>query len=163
VTLTSRAELGTVFGRRFRHAARLPPRELVTTARVLAVMMIVELSIRWVPLPRLSRLLGVRVDLTSSRPGAVPMPLDDMPPGARRQLRCTRRVADAWPFSRGPCLRRALVGGHLIRRLGPAVRIGVSGGGAEVLAHAWLELEGRPLESLAGFTPFQQTSTSGTG
>lgn len=160
---TSRAGWGTVLLRRCRNAARLPPREMVMTARVLAVMLVVELSIRWVPLPRLSRLLGVRIDLRPPRPGVVQMRLEDVPPAARRQLACTRRVADAWPFSRGPCLRRALVGAHLIRRLDPAVRIGVSGSGSEVLAHAWLELDDRPLESVAGFTPFQHLPSRGTG
>ena len=153
MSASSFAHRAAGFGRRL---ARLSPREIATVGRVVVVLMFVELLIRWVPLPRLSRLLGVRLDLTPANLDPVPLPLDAVPAGARRQLRCARLVADAWPFSRGPCLRRALVGGHLIRRLDPAVRIGVSSDGNDVLAHAWLELDDRPLEPVAGFTPFQQ-------
>jgi hypothetical protein len=152
-------ELGALLVRRMRSVARLPPRELATTARVVVVMSVVELLIRWVPLPRLTRLLGVRVDLGPSGSERAQVSLDDMPPRARRQLVCTRRVADAWPLSRGPCLRRALVGGHLIRELDPAIRIGTSDGADGIVAHAWLELDDRALETVDGFTPFQAASS----
>ena len=49
--------------------------------------------------------------------------LDSLPESAQRSLRAARRVARRWPFSTGPCLRRALVGGHLIRGRRPAIRI----------------------------------------
>lgn len=145
--------------RRALRALRLPPREILTTLRVLMVLVVVELLIRWVPLPRLSRMLGVRVQLQAALPGIEQLPLDELPPQARRQLRCTWKVADVWPFSRGPCLRRALVGGHLLRDLDPAVRLGVAGSGDTLLAHAWLEIDDRPLESVIAFNPFQRTPT----
>ena len=145
--------------RRARRALRLPPRELLTTARVVFVLLVVELLIRWVRLPRLSRLLGVRVTLEPPAPGAEQLSIEDLPSSARRQLRCTQRVADAWPLSEGPCLRRALVGGHLIRDLHPAVRLGVAGSGDTVHAHAWLEIDDRPLEEVTAFKPFQTTPT----
>jgi hypothetical protein len=145
--------------RRAPRVLRLPPREILTTLHVVAILVVVELLIRWVQLPRLSRLLGVRVELAAARPGVEQLPLNELPPHARRQLRCTRKVADAWPFSRGPCLRRALVGGHLLRDLDPAVRLGVAGAGDTLLAHAWLEIDDRPLETVAAFNPFQRTST----
>ena len=47
--------------RRAVRALRLPPRELLTTLHATAVLVVVELLIRWVPLPRLSRMLGVEV------------------------------------------------------------------------------------------------------
>jgi hypothetical protein len=142
---------------------RLPPRELLTTVHAVAVLIVVELLIRWVPLPRLSRMLGVEVNLQPARSEAEQLPVGELPARARRQLRCTRRVADAWPFSRGPCLRRALVGGHLIRHLHPAVRLGVTGAGDTLLAHAWLEIDGRPLEAVAQFNAFQRASTEVRG
>jgi hypothetical protein len=141
--------------RRVPRALRTSPRELLTTVRAFVVIVVVELLIRWVPLPRLSRLLGVRVDLHPAGADVERFPLLDLPPTARRQLRCTWKVADAWPFSAGPCLRRALVGGHLLRQFDPSVRLGVTGGGDALLAHAWLEIDDRPLEDVAEFNRFE--------
>jgi Transglutaminase-like superfamily len=147
------------FARAFIRSLRRPPREALTTVHVLTVMVVVELLIRWVALPRLTRLLGVRVDLDPAPADVKQMPVDDLPVQARQQLRCTERVADAWPFSRGPCLRRSLVGGHLLRDLNPAVRIGLAGSGDAVLAHAWLEINDRPLEPVTDFNRFQRPLT----
>jgi hypothetical protein len=139
---------------------RLPPKDVVTTLHAAVVIVVVELLIRWVPLSRLSRLLGVHLDL---RPGLTAVDVlawDDLPPPAPRQLRCSWRVAHAWPFSKGPCLRRALVAGHLVRRLGPTVHLGVTGAGGTLLAHAWLELDGQPLEPVHAFTRFEVLPTA---
>jgi hypothetical protein len=149
--------------RRAWRALRLPPRELLTTLHALGILIVVELLIRWISLPRLSRTLGVEVNLQPARSDAEQLLVGELPERARRQLRSTRRVADAWPFSRGPCLRRALVGGHLIRRLHPSVRLGVAGEGDTLLAHAWLEIDGRPLEAVAQFNAFQRASTEVSG
>ncbi|HSB85446.1 MAG TPA: lasso peptide biosynthesis B2 protein [Ilumatobacteraceae bacterium] len=146
------------FVRRARRALRLPPRELLTTIHVVVVLAAVEVLVRWVSLPRLSRVLGVRVDIQPPRADAVQLPVDALSRRAQRQLQCTWKVADAWPFSRGPCLRRALVGGHLIRDLHPAIRLGVAGSGDALLAHAWLEIDGRALETVSAFSLFQRRS-----
>ena len=61
-------------------------------------------------------LLGVRLNLDPAPPGVEQFAWRELPPRARRQLRCTARVTDVWPFSKGPCLRRSLVIGHLLRR-----------------------------------------------
>jgi hypothetical protein len=136
---------------------RLPLPELLTTLHAAAVIVVVELLVRWVSLPRLCRLLGVRLNLEPP-PGTVErLRVKDLPPRAARQVRCTRRVADAWPFSRGPCLRRSLVAGHLLRRLDPALRLGVAGSGDGLHAHAWLEIHDRPLEHVGGFSLLQRT------
>jgi hypothetical protein len=149
--------------RRARHAVRLPPREILTTLRVLLIIVVVELVIRWVALPRLTRLLGVRIDMEPARPDVEQLPVEELSARAQRELRCTQRVADVWPFSSGPCLRRALVGGRLLRRLEPAVRIGLTGAGDTLAAHAWLEIDGRPLEPVAAFNRFHRpASEAGT-
>ncbi len=135
---------------------RVPPREIPTTLRVAVLIVIVEVLVRTVPLPRLSRLLGVPLDLRPHVGSVEPLPLASLPDRARRRLRCTRRVADVWPFSHGPCLRRALIGGHLVRELQPSVRLGITATGDELLAHAWLEIGGRPLESVEHFQRFEQ-------
>ncbi len=142
---------------------RLPPRDLFTTLHAVAVLVVVELLIRWVPLPRLSRMLGVGVNLQPGRADAERMRVDELPARARRQLGYTWKVADAWPFSRGPCLRRALVGGHLIRDLHPAVRLGVAGVGDTLMAHAWLEIDDRPLETVTDYRLFQRAPIEAAG
>jgi hypothetical protein len=52
------------------------------------------------------------------------------------------------------------VGGHLLRELGPSVRLGVARAGDELLAHAWLEIGGRPLESVEHFARFERQGAS---
>jgi hypothetical protein len=142
---------------------RLPPREWATTLHVVLVMTFVELLVRQVRLERLVTLLGFRVDFTPAQVGARKLPLRELPVRARRQVRCTRRVAGAWPFSNGPCLRRALVLGHLLRSRSPAVRIGIAGSGDSLLAHAWLEVAGRPLEDVDGYALLHRSDIRAAG
>lgn len=137
---------------------RLSPRELATTARAAIVLIVVEASIRWVSVPRLSRTLGVRLNLAPPGPVAQ-LAVEDLPESARRALYATRRVTRFWPFCEGPCLRRALVGGHLIRDLDPAIRIGIGGTVDSLRAHAWLEVGDRPLEDLDDLQPFQRAAS----
>lgn len=135
--------------------------ELLTTLHALAVLAVVEVSIRSVRLDRLARLLGIRLSFDPvPAPGEL-VPAPTLSARARRQVRCARRVADAWPLSKGPCLRRALAIGHLLRRLDPAVRLGVSANGPDVHAHAWVEILGHPLEDVGGFDVFQHTLAGG--
>ena len=147
--------------RRLLTVARVLALEVVTTIRVSATIVVVEVLVRTVPLPRIGRLLGCRIDLTPSADVDEParrVEPDELAPSTVRRLRCTHRVADAWPFSHGPCLRRALVGGHLTRNLDPSIRLGVKGTGDEVAAHAWLELGGRPLEDVSDYARFERAS-----
>lgn len=138
-----------------RRARRIPPRERLTTVRALMVLVAVEATIRWIPLPRLGRMLGVRFDLTPTECSAVPVAIESLPANAQRALRSTRRVTQWSPFWSGPCLRRSLVAAHLIRDLDPAVRIGIAGQADGVRAHAWIEIDHAPLEDIGEFTSFQ--------
>ena len=133
----------------------MSPAEFLTALHTLVVLVVVELLIRWVRLPRLSRMLGVRLDLAPVRMDGEPLRESDLTPRELRQARIARRLAGVWPFGRGPCLRRSLVLGHLLRRRRPTVRLGVANAGEDLFAHAWVEIDGRPLESLAGITAFQ--------
>lgn len=137
---------------------RLPIGEILTTLHAAAIMMWVELLIRSMPLPRLSRALGCRVDLEAAEPGAQRLWLKELPPRSARQVRCTRRVAQVWPFTDGPCLRSALVTGHLLRDLDPAIRLGMVKTDEEMHAHAWVEIDGRPLDHVAAYDVFQSQS-----
>ncbi len=136
----------------------------MTTAHVAAVLAAVEVGIRCMPLPRLSRLLRVRIDLEPATSEGERLRLGELPPRARRQLRCTWRVADLWPFSKGPCLRRALVGAHLIRRHDPAIRLGLTGAGDTLVGHAWIEIDHRAvLEPSATYSRFEADPARAAG
>jgi hypothetical protein len=130
--------------------------ESATTARALATLIVVEVLVRTSPLPRVGRLLGCDVDVESHLIAAERLAPVDLTRRHRRQLRCAHRLARAWPFSDGPCLRRALVDGHLLRELNPSVRLGLIGSGSDLSAHAWLEIGGRPLEDVGAYRAFEQ-------
>src|SRR5688572_22839362 len=101
----------------------------------LAILIAVELLIRWVPLPRLSRLLGVRLDLLPvDADNARPRPALPLP--SRRRLHIAYRIAELWPFRDGPCLRRSLVAAHLLRCHDASIRLGVAGQSESLKAHA---------------------------
>lgn len=134
--------------------------ELGTTIHATLVMLFVEANVRFTPLPRLSRWLGCDLSLDPIDPDAVRLPLKELTPKAARQIRSTRRVARVWPFADGPCLRSALVAGHLIRDLDPSVRLGLINRDDDFYAHAWVELDGRPLEDVASFDAFLSPQTT---
>jgi hypothetical protein len=134
---------------------RIRPRDLLTIAHVAVVLAVVESLIRYVALPRLCELLGFRLALTPASGDAVPLPATELPARAQRQLRYTNLVTESWPLSRGPCLRRSLVAGRLLRRLDPALRVGVVGTGESLIGHAWLEVHERPLEDVTTYAIFQ--------
>lgn len=121
----------------------------------IALLMFIEVLIRWVQLPRLARLLEVRLDLGPTMDRPERLRLGELPPRARRQVRIATRVVDAWPLGQGPCLRRSLVIGHLLRHESAAVRLGVPSVGPMLEAHAWVEINGRPLEDVTRFAAFQ--------
>ena len=93
-----------------------------------------------VPLPRMARLLGVPLGSSDAIPdpsGALPLTAAEL-----RRLRVLGRIGPRWPFCEGPCLRQALVAGHILRRHHPRLRIGASLKGSALVAHAWVELDG---------------------
>ncbi|WP_210438694.1 lasso peptide biosynthesis B2 protein [Nocardioides xinjiangensis] len=130
------------------------PADLVRTAVAFVLAAVVEVGLRSLRLPRLSRLLGVPLDTAARRdprtPGVVVVPHR-----ARRRLAATRRALEHWPFG-DSCLRVALVGGFLVRDLDPVLRIGVASHDGEVKAHAWLEIGGLSLDpGSVDFAPFE--------
>jgi hypothetical protein len=142
---------------RLTRVLRRPPRDLLTIAHVGFVALRVEALIRWVSLPRQCAWLGVELDLTRTCADVERAPITSLPDTSQRQLRCAATVADAWPLGTGPCLRRSLVAGHLLRRRHrTALRIGVGGTGDDIHAHAWLEVDGRPIEAVGAFRAFQR-------
>ncbi|MHA7985481.1 lasso peptide biosynthesis B2 protein [Rathayibacter sp. CAU 1779] len=49
----------------------------------------------------------------------------------------------------GTCLRRALVMADILRDRSPKLRVGVSKASGEVVAHAWVEIEGFAIDPMA--------------
>lgn len=118
-----------------------PPRAWLRAVEVAVLAAAVELGLRTVPLPRLARLLRVRLVLDGAA-GQVGDPrLVRLSPDEAERLDVTWRVLRHRPFN-GTCLRRALLGAHALRRRDHAVRIGVQKVAGEVKAHAWLEVDG---------------------
>ena len=139
---------------------RMRIRDIPTMLHASILIAFVEVCVRRYPPAKVGRLLGCPIDTTPVDPQAARMRNSDLPSHTVRQLRCARRVAEVWPFSEGPCLRSALVGGRLIRRHAPVVRIGIDPSSDELAAHAWLEIDGRPLEAVHHYLAFQERDSS---
>lgn len=136
--------------------------ELVTTVHAALVLLVVEATIRSVSVERLSARLGCPLDMSPHPADASTTPQRDLDRRARRELRCAYRVAAVWPFSDGPCLRRALVAGHLLRRLDTRLRLGTYDEGGRPVAHAWLLVGRRPLEDVSGYRHFDAVPAGST-
>ncbi len=117
--------------------------------RVIPVMIVVEIGLRTMRLPRLARLLRLRlgVDGPPAHDGDAPDPAVML--RIRRYARAIDRVLRRWPFG-DTCLRRALILGFIIRDLDPTLLIGVRRDDAgEIAAHAWLMVAGTTLDPMA--------------
>jgi hypothetical protein len=143
----------------------LPRSEQRATLHALFTLLRVEAAIRWVRLPRLSEMLGIRLqvdppthlDAPAARAADVayrPAPEVELPPALASARRSVDRLMRLWPLGAGPCLRESLVLGHLIRDRDPVLRLGVARHGYRVRAHAWIEVSGVPINDPEGFTAF---------
>jgi hypothetical protein len=129
--------------------------------RVALVALVVEAGLRLSTLPRLTRLLGIRLaqDCESEQQQDSAFPPDLPVTWIRRRALAVNRVLRHWPFD-DTCLRRALVLGQRIRRLDPALLIGVRHDDSGALtAHAWLIVAGVALDPLAAkYAPLRDLS-----
>jgi hypothetical protein len=106
-----------------------------------------EAAVRLVPLPRLTRQLGIGLGDHAPGTGA--------PRGAISHRTIDRRAASvdrfyrAWPRE-DSCLRRALVLGFRVRAAHPVMQIGVAKEDDRVRAHAWIEVDGRVVGDESG-------------
>lgn len=116
------------------------------TVACLAVCSFVEVVVRLVPLPRVAGWLGVSL-LPVEVPAAPPPTL---PQWTRVRIETAWRVTTRWPAGpKGKCLRTSLVTGHRLRRLQPAMVIGVRRGTTGIGAHAWVVVAGGALDPTA--------------
>lgn len=141
-----------------RRALALRSRETLALARVLAVLVVVDVGLRLVPADRLARVLGVPLRLSPDdiAPPAAP---EVVAAGSGPELAMLRRALRRWP-ARGatPCLREALAIGVLLRGSGPRLRLGVTRLDGEVFAHAWVEVAGHSLHGDSRYTPLGVTA-----
>ena len=116
------------------------------TGKWLLVLAVVEVGLRLFPLPRLCRLLGVRLDLESGGPATGVWPV---PQVFGRTARAVLRATRWWPFG-DTCLRRCLLLARALREFSPIIRIGVrrEENGA-FSAHSWLEVGGASLDPMS--------------
>jgi hypothetical protein len=134
--------LGTVRRRAVR-LLFLPP--------VLFWMLVVEITLRWVSLPTLSKRLGVPLDSTTERSNGI-QPDFTLTRWQAGQLRTLAPVAARWPFADGPCLRQSIVAGHVLRRHRPVLRLGVASPSEGLQAHAWVEVGGVSMGESSKYT-----------
>lgn len=130
-----------------RRALSLAPADWLRFAQAWVVLLAADLGLRWLPFPRVERLLA-------------PARADRRAAEDRAAARCVWAVAAAARHHLKPmtCLPRALGLRWLLGRAGFAadLRIGVAREGDRLLAHAWVELDGRPLGEPEGEpSPFQ--------
>jgi len=141
-----------ITGRRLRAFAR--HNRPIGALWISCVLLAIELGLRLLRLTTLARALRCPLALdpeesvadfdgTSAPTGA------NRPFSPRELLRIadTERVLRHWPPG-GTCLRRALLVGWVLRRRRPVLRVGVAKIDGVVKAHAWLEIEGHPLNPL---------------
>lgn len=141
---------------------RLPVRERLATLHLLALAGLVEVGVRLVPLPRLARSLGLALGADRVAPPAGARVLNGagLTARERRQVRAVRRLMSRWSLAPGPCLREALLLGHVLRRHGPVLRLGVAHVGGALAGHAWVEVRGAVV---GGSDPFLPLSGSADG
>lgn len=153
-----------------RRAARVPPRELATTAWVAALFAAAEISVRCRPIAASTETFGLRLhdpaapttgpDATGPDATALPEPTEgrsrqsgpplEQPIPTERELRGLRAVQRLSPRIYGSergCLRRSLVMGHVLRRHDPVLRVGVRRTDDGFAAHAWVEVAGEAVEA----------------
>ncbi len=140
----------------FLRAVRSPTVRWLLPAVVVSAF--VELALRTMTLPRLSRLLGVQLQLGPDTGTEPPQSAWCLDARDAARYRAAHRVLRLWPgASNGVCLRLALVAGCLLRRRRPNLHLGVAHVDGHTVAHAWLTIDGVVLDPAAQqYTPLVQ-------
>lgn len=136
--------------------------DLFTLARMLGLATIIELGLRTVRLTRLATVLGVTLDWSSDPPPAPGIPTS-LGTDERREVTNVLRVMRHWPFAEGTCLRQSLMLGRVLKNHDPVLRIGVKGRDGEIVAHAWIELDGVALGGQDGYLPLWRAGVNIAG
>ena len=100
-----------------------------------------------VALPRLAAAVGAPVCLNPEAGEHVDTAVL-LGPADSARLRAVQILMRRWPFgARGPCLRRALVAGRLLRHRQPHLVLGAMRDERGATAHAWLLVDGVALDA----------------
>ncbi len=141
---------------------RVRPAEVPGLCAALALAVVVEVGLRTTTLPRLARALHTPLAVDGSEAYADPTVATLLPRWAVRRMDAVRRVLRHWPFG-DSCLRQALVCGWLLRRLRPALQLGVAKVDGEVRAHAWLVVNGAVVDPRRAVSSYQPLTAVRTG
>ena len=128
---------------RLRHLLAVRDWPVVLRSAVLVV--VVEVGLRVTTLPRLATLVGAPLRLDDGVDVMAPATVVPLSARELRVLAVSEGVVRRWPFG-DTCLRRALVGGHVLRRRQPGLRVGIAKVDGRIQAHAWLEIDGVSLD-----------------
>jgi hypothetical protein len=134
--------------------------EVPDLCAALVVAVAVELGLRTTTLPRLARALGTPLAVDGFDEHAEPADAVLLPGWAVLRMRAAQRVLRHWPFG-DTCLRQALVCGWLVRRLRPALQLGVAKVDGEVRAHAWLVVGGTVVDPRRAVSSYQPLAPAG--
>jgi hypothetical protein len=138
-------------------------RHRLRSAAAWVVLILVEVGLRVLPLRIVARIAGVRLLEEGSGTGAS-LGSVELPWWAGERVAAAHRVVARWPHE-GPCLRRGLVAGALLRRFDPVLRLGVArSGSGRLAAHAWIEVGGATFDATTtGYAPLEPVGTCARG
>jgi hypothetical protein len=136
--------------------------ELPDLCAALVLAVVVEVGLRTTTLPRLARALGTPLAVDGYDAFADGADAVLLPRWAVRRVHAARRVLRHWPFG-DTCLRQALVCGWLVRRLRPALQLGVAKVEGEVRAHAWLVVNGTVVDPRRAVSSYQPLTAARAG
>jgi hypothetical protein len=133
----------------------------VAVVQVSLLVVAVEVALRFRPVDDIARRVGAPLALHPEAGGADLRELDRT--GLSRQEALRLRALD-WVLARwlvdATCLRQALVGGWILRGRHPRLHIGLTDR-ADVVAHAWLVVEGGTVGALGQIRDFARLPGSG--
>ncbi len=133
------------------------PALLAAAGESILLLATAEISLRAADLPRAARWFGATLEFTDADPGSA---LDRLriSPAERRRLRVLARIARRWPFAPGgACLRHSLSAAYVLRSHDPRLRLSVgSRAPGDIIAHAWIEVDGTAVTDPGDFPPFSR-------
>jgi hypothetical protein len=144
---------------------RVRPADVPRLCMALALAVVVEVGLRTTALPRLALALGTPLAVDGFEAYAEPADRTGLPAWAVDRVEAAWRVLRHWPFG-DTCLRQALVCGRMLRRLEPALQLGVAKVDGEIRAHAWLVVSGTvvdPRRAVSSYQPLATVRSGATG
>ncbi|MBI4014062.1 MAG: lasso peptide biosynthesis B2 protein [Candidatus Rokubacteria bacterium] len=143
---------------RLRRLRELPRAERLLLVRAWSLFLLAELALRVLSFDRLLAFLR------SAAPDRRDHPAAGRPIPAAR-LAWLVEVAGRYAVVPPTCLKSALVLAWLLRRqgVGTTLRLGVARRGGELLAHAWLEHEGRVILGLPDAEAYESVLSTAVG